>query len=231
MSKDKIMLCPECDLLLKPVPAQEGLKILCPRCGGVLDAPKKNSVEKVLALTSTGMLLYAPALFLPLLTFDAAGLESTGSIVDSCLALFHTGFYFTGLMVFLTAVFIPLVKLLVLFTVAGMIYTGRSTRKTAVLFRYYHHMDEWGMLEVYMIGVLVTIIKMLHMAKVEYDVGFYCFIGLLTATLASTAVLDKKYFWRKIDLQASEREKATGISSCAKKETLKPNTAAAGAHG
>ncbi len=207
MNIEEVVLCPECDLLLKPASVREGEKLLCPRCGAVLDSPKRNSVEKVLALTSSGLLLYAPAIFLPLLTFDAAGIESTGSIADSFMALINTHFYFTGVMVFLTAILIPLVKLLMLFTVAALIHTGRSTRKTAIMFRYYQHLDEWGMLEVYMIGILVTIIKMLHMAHVQYDVGFYCFIGLLTATLGSAAVLDENRFWKEIDHQAMESGK------------------------
>ncbi len=222
----KAILCPECDLLLEQASVREGEKLLCPRCGAVLDAPKKHSVEKVLALTSTGILLYAPAIFLPLLTFDAAGLESTGSIADSFMALMDTHFYFTGIMVFLTTIFIPLVKLMMLFAVAAVIQTGRSTRKTAVMFRYYQHMDEWGMLEVYMIGILVTIIKMLHIAHVQYDVGFYCFIGLLAATLGSAAVLDKSQFWKLIDRQATEKERAGGADPCGQKGVIPAETAA-----
>ncbi len=202
MKEEAIILCPECDLLLEALSVQEGEKLVCPRCGAVLDSPKKNSLEMVLALTATGILLYAPAIFLPLLTFDAAGLESSGTIADSFLSLMETHFYFAGIMVFLTAILIPLITLAMLFTVAALLYTGRATRKTAVLFRYCRYLDEWGMLEVYMIGILVTIIKMLHMVHVQYDVGFYCFIGLLSATLGSSALLDTNYFWKEIDRQA-----------------------------
>ncbi len=218
MNPKKIILCPECDLLLEMSSVEEGEKLLCPRCGAILGAPVKDSVEKVLALTSAGLLIYVPAIFLPLLTFDAAGIESSGSIADSFLALINTHFYFTGLMVFLTAILIPLVKLVMLFIVAASLYTGRSSRKTAVLFRLYHHLDEWGMLEVYMIGILVTIIKMLHMAHVNYDVGFYCFIGLLAATLGSAALMDKKLFWDEIDKQALAREQKEGILPCRRPE-------------
>jgi len=68
MKEESIILCPECDLLLEPLSVHEGEKLLCPRCMAVLDSPQKNSIEKVLALRVTGMLLYAPAIFLPLLT-------------------------------------------------------------------------------------------------------------------------------------------------------------------
>lgn len=207
---DSTILCPDCDLLQEKIPVDYGSKLVCPRCSCILLSPRENSVEKTMAMVIAGLLMYLPANFLPLLTFDAAGLKSTGSIWDSWLALAHGEFMFTGLMVLLTAVLIPLVKLLLLLVVTLSIHLGRSTRRTAALFRLYHHLDEWGMLEVYMIGILVTIIKMLHMAHVEYDTGFFCFIGLLAATLCSSAAMDRHLFWEEIGRQASEQEDGQG---------------------
>ncbi len=208
---ENILLCPDCDLILEKVPVEYGHKLLCPRCSCVLVSSKANSVEKTMALTIAGLLLYLPANFLPLLTFDAAGLKSTGSIWESWLSLSHSGFIFTGVMVLFTSILIPLVKLIMLFTVTFSIHTGRSSRITAVIYRWYHHLDEWGMIEVYMIGILVTIVKMLHMAHVEYDMGFLCFIGLLATTLSSSATMDQALFWREIDRQASEKEQGKKI--------------------
>ncbi len=203
---DSIILCPDCDLVLEKTPVEYGSRLVCPRCSCVLRSPRENSVEKTMALVVAGLLMYLPANFFPLLTFDAAGLRSSGSIWESWQALADGGFLFTGIMVLLTSILIPLVKLLLLLIVTVSIYTGRATRDTAIMFRWYHHLDEWGMLEVYMIGILVTIIKMLHMAHVEYDTGFFCFIGLLAATLCSSAAMDCNLFWKEIHRQASAQE-------------------------
>ncbi len=209
---DSVILCPDCDLMLEKVSVEYGNRLECPRCSCVLISPRENSVEKTMALVIAGLLMYLPANFLPLLTFDAAGLKSSGSIWDSWLALAESGFMFTGIMVLLTSIIIPLVKLLMLLCVTVRIRTGRAFRDTAVMFRWYHHLDEWGMLEVYMIGILVTIIKMLHMAHVEYDTGFFCFIGLLAATLCSSAAMDRNLFWREIDRQSCIQEQGEECS-------------------
>ncbi len=201
-----VILCPDCDLMLEKIPVEYGSRLVCPRCSCVLLSPRENSVEKTMALVIAGLFMYLPANFFPLLTFDAAGLRSSGSIWESWLALADSGFMFTGIMVLLTSIIIPLVKLLMLLCVTVRIHTGTATRDTAVTFRWYHHLDEWGMLEVYMIGILVTIIKMLHMAHVEYDTGFFCFIGLLAATLCSSAAMDRHLFWKEIHRQACSRE-------------------------
>ncbi len=204
---EKVILCPDCDLLLEKIPVENGCRLVCPRCSCVLLSPRENSIEKTLAMVLAGLFLYLPANFLPLLTFDAAGLKSSGSIWDSWLTLANTGYHFVGGMVLLTSIVVPLIKLLLLFTVTFTIFVGRASPVIARCYRVYHHLDEWGMLEVYMIGILVTIIKMLHLAHVQYDTGFFCFIGLMMATLCSSAAMDEHLFWDEIERQMQDSAK------------------------
>lgn len=67
------------------------------------------------------------------------------------------------------------------------------------LLRTAHHLDEWGMPEVYLIGILITIIKISSMATIHYDLGFFCFLFLVLMTIASEAALDSRTFWRNIE--------------------------------
>jgi paraquat-inducible protein A len=98
-----------------------------------------------------------------------------------------------------------------LFSVSLQLKIRLYSKSLPFLLRTAHHLDEWGMLEVYMIGILVTIVKMLHMAHVEYDMGFLCFIGLLATTLSSSATMDRALFWREIGRQASEKNQEEKI--------------------
>ena len=157
-----------------------------------------------MALALTGLLLFPPAVFLPLLTLDVLGLESSGSIFSSARAMVESGYLFTGVAVFVTSMVVPFIKLLLLFIVSVQIRMSRSGKSTICMFRAYKRLDEWGMLEVYMIGILVTIIKLLHMAKIQYDVGFFCFIGLLSATLLSSFFLDEVFYWSRMEAQAGQ---------------------------
>ncbi len=208
-AKEEVLVCPDCDLLLRAKKPRPGEKLYCPRCHCTLDAPVEDSVEKTMALSLTGLLLFPPAIFLPLLTLDILGLESTGSIFASAQAMVKSGFLFTGLAVYVTSIIVPFIKLLLLFVISAQIRFKRCDAGTIFMFKTYRRLDEWGMLEVYMIGILVTIIKLLHMAKIEYDVGFFCFIGLLCATLLSSSFLDENYFWNQIHLQTSQKAAST----------------------
>jgi len=60
-------------------------------------------------------------------------------------------------------------------------------------------MDEWGMPDVYLIALLVSIVKINSVATIDYNIGFFCFIFLVLMTRASTSTLDPEAFWQKIE--------------------------------
>lgn len=191
--------CPGCDLLLEEVPVPAGHVARCPRCDTRLRAPCKNTVINTLAMSATGLLIYLPAVFLPLMTLDTIGMKESASIVDGVVGFYNAGYPFVALIVLLTGVVFPLVKLSLIFGVSLLLRLGRLPRTMALWFRLFCHLDEWAMVEVYLIGILVTIIKIYHMAHVTYGIGFFCFIGLAVATIGTTVVLDKDVFWRYFD--------------------------------
>ena len=48
-----------------------------------------------------------------------------------------------------------------------------------LFYRIYHHLRDWGMLEVYFMGVLVAIVKLVDLAELTIGLGLFCFISLL----------------------------------------------------
>ena len=133
------------------------------------------------------------------MTLDTLGLEKSGSISQGVISLYQHDYFFVAIMVALTSLVFPLIKLTLLFLVSLSLKLGWHSRLLPLGLRSYGHLDEWGMLEVYMLGILVTIIKMYHLAHIQYDAGFFCFIALLGTALGSSVVLDEHLFWRLIE--------------------------------
>ncbi|MDD5412330.1 MAG: paraquat-inducible membrane protein A, partial [Methylobacter sp.] len=61
MSKIEFDACPECDLLLNTALPAIGEKAHCPRCGYLLQRPRKQSIERTFALSIAGLILIFPA--------------------------------------------------------------------------------------------------------------------------------------------------------------------------
>jgi paraquat-inducible protein A len=194
-----LLACPDCDILLQKNHLKPGSKACCPRCGHILHVPVKDSVEKALVCSLTGLLLFLPAIFLPIMTLDTMGLEQAGSIYDAIIVVYGSGYRFVAFMVALTSIIFPLVKFLLIFFIAFNLRIKRYPESLPKLMRCYKHIDEWGMLEVFMVGILVAIIKLHHMAHIHYDFGFACFVALLIMAMYASVTMDEHEFWDRIE--------------------------------
>ncbi len=192
--------CPACDLLLTDQPAAAGKTQRCPRCGTALNDRGSGNVESVLALCLTGLLLYLPAMLMPLMSISMMGHTDAANLVEGVAGLFLQGYWPLALVFSFTAVLAPLLNLLLLGTVAFALHFKRGPReRVARALRWYGHLREWGMLEVYMIGILVAAIKLLNMADVRYGFGLAAFVGLLACTLAAAALFNRDLAWQRIE--------------------------------
>lgn len=196
-----ITACHGCDLLLDPGDLLPGSASYCPRCGAKIHAPKADSVHRTLALALTAWLAGVPAVFLPLMTLNVLGIQGRGSIFDTSVLLYRQGYLFVSATVFLTAVCLPLVNPALLFLLALLVKVKRHPRVQAWLLRTFQFLEEWGMAEVYLIGILVTLIKVYSMASIALNLGFYCFVAAVVMNICALSALDKPYFWSRIGAQ------------------------------
>lgn len=199
LATSDLVACPDCDKLLEKQDIPDNKAVQCPRCGSLLHTTIAHSLQKAIALSLAGLIIYIPAITLSIMTFTVAGLKGSGSVVDAMLALFEGDYYFVGLMVLLVSIVFPLLKLGLLFLSSVSIAFGRTSKNVVAMFRLYNHLSEWGMVEVYMLGILVSIIKMYSMAMIHYDIGFFCFIGLVILTVWSSTVVDDYRYWILIE--------------------------------
>ncbi len=199
------LLCSSCDLLMADVTPPPGHTVRCPRCGRRLHKWKTNSIEKTLAISLTGLLLYLPANFMPLLTLDILGMNTSSSLFASTLSMFDQGQYIVGILIVLCGFFLPLLLLALIFSVSLALYRGWRHPWVARALTYIHHLREWAMVDVYLIGVFVTIIKMSHMATISCDIGLFCFIGLVVSTIGALSAMDRRLFWSRLEPEGDQR--------------------------
>ncbi|WP_136808671.1 PqiA/YebS family transporter subunit [Desulfosediminicola flagellatus] len=196
---NNLSACPQCDLLLQNVLAPPNHTTSCPRCGCVIRRNHSGSLEKTLALAITGLLLYVPAIFLPLITLKKLGMSEQANVLDTIIHFYESGYYFVSAMTLMSAAFMPLCLLGMVVTIALQLKRGKASARTARIFRYYIHLEEWAMVEVYLFGILVTIFKMADGADIIYNIGFFAFIVLVFIALGISVVMDKALFWELLE--------------------------------
>lgn len=171
----------------------------CGRCGTVLSRSYHNSIDRVAALSFAGLLLYPLAMFLPLMTLSSLGMKEQSSVVETCIGFYTNGYYLVSVITFLTAVIVPFLKIFIPFVISLCLKSGRNPPGLIAAFKFHKHLEEWGMVEVYLLGILITLIKMGDVASVHFNLGFFSFIGLVLLSMSVSVFLDRKLFWYRLD--------------------------------
>lgn len=195
---DELVACHECDLLMRKPHLAHGEKALCPRCGYELYAHRYNVVERSLALVIAALLLYIPANFLPIMQLHLLGRTSDDTVWSGVLGLFNTGMPGIAVVVFLCSMGIPLLKLLCQLAVLLSIRWNIGRSYGLLLYRIYHHLRDWGMLEVYLMGVLVAIVKLADLAELSLGLGLACFVSLLLVQVLLEVVMSPHQIWQAL---------------------------------
>ncbi len=191
------MACHECDLLMRKPQLSDGERAECPRCGFELYSHNTQVVRRSLALVIAALLLYIPANFLPIMQINVLGQTSEDTVWSGVISLYAAGGLLKSiaLVVFLCSMVIPLIKLMMQMAVLLSIRWNVGRSYGLLLYRMYHLLREWGMLEVYLMGILVSIVKLADIASPTLDVGLGCFIALLLAQVWLEVTMSPHQIW------------------------------------
>ena len=190
--------CPECDLLLKRAALEIGEKAHCPRCGFLLSRQRKQSIERSFALSIASLILIFPANLLPMVSVKIIGNTSNGTLWSGVIVLFEENMWEVAIMVCLASIVFPILHISLSLLISGHLYFNRPHRYLARWMRWMQHLDEWVMLEVYMMGIIVACVKLLSIAELKFGLVLYAFIALLIITSMLASSLDKTLFWQRI---------------------------------
>ena len=199
--------CPECDLLLNQTQPEPGDKAHCPRCGYLLQRPHKHSVERTLALSVAGLILIVPANFLPMLGVKILGKSQEGNLWSGVIALFKEDMWAVAIMVMLSSVLLPLLNMCLAFLIGLHLFKNRSNRFLAAWMRWYQHLNEWAMIEVYALGIIVACVKLADLADLKFGFGLFAFVGLLIINTLLANEFDSQSFWLAIARQQQRERK------------------------
>ncbi|MEQ6328872.1 paraquat-inducible protein A [Pseudomonas chengduensis] len=195
---EQLVACHECDLLMRKPVLQDGESAECPRCGYELFSHRHRVVRRSLALVLTALLLYVPANFLPIMQLNLLGQTSQDTVWSGVIGLYESGMQGIAAVVFLCSMAVPLLKLLCQLLVLLSIRMDFGRSYGLLLYRIYHHMREWGMLEVYLMGILVAMVKLMDLADLSLGLGLFCFIALLLVQVWLEVTMSPHQIWEAL---------------------------------
>lgn len=191
----KARACHECDLLQQIPTLKHGEVARCQRCGALLKRVHANSVERSLALAITGLILFLVANMFPLISLKALGVAQHGTLFSATMALFNADMPFLGMLMLFTTILFPLFSLLGTIYVLSTIRLNRLTPSVAPLFRFLRSTEAWGMLEIFLLALIVAAVKLVDITEVIPGISLYAFIMLILTLSTLSLSLDPDDVW------------------------------------
>ena len=208
LADDRLVACPDCDLLQRLPELSPGASARCPRCDKELWRRAVDSLDRPLALALAAAMLYLVANSVPMLGLTAVGHAASTTVIGGARQLWTDGREAVAVLVLFTAVLAPALQ--IGFMLAIVLAARRDVPPgwVRVLLRHHPTTRLWSMIEVMMLGVLVALIKIADYAKVVPGLALYCLGALVFLLAAMQASFDRREVWAKVEWVSRAPRKA-----------------------
>jgi paraquat-inducible protein A len=210
----EIIACHHCDHRYRYEAIPFGGKASCRRCGALLYLHIPDSLDRCLALYLTALLLFILANSFPFLSLELAGRIQVNTLISGGLAMHQMGMSDLAVLIFLTSIGFPLI------TIVGMLYLlipirlGYKPLALGEVYRLIEAINPWSLVSVFMLGVLISIVKLQDLANVIPGISLYALVGLLITFAAARANFDPAVLWSQIKYRQPDINVAATLVNC-----------------
>ncbi|KAF3998351.1 paraquat-inducible protein A [Glaciimonas immobilis] len=190
-----LIACEGCDAVYQKRALQHREVAVCLRCGAELERDFTHTRARILPLSVAGLIMFIIANAFPIVQIELQGLHNQTTLFGAVLALYKEGMSLVAFLVLATTIFSPMMQLVILIYVLIPRTSAERPPGFGWLVRAMQTLRPWGMIEVFLLGVLVAIVKLSNMATVLPGTALWAFAAL-TILLTAIISFDPRYLWQ-----------------------------------
>lgn len=191
------LVCHDCDWVMERPTLADHETAHCPRCGARVQTPRTPDSESLMAWSLASLLMLGVGLHFEFLSFETRGVGQTITLFDTATALLEGQYVFLAGLIGLTTVILPALYLLSVFYVSLSRKLGRVLPDAEVMSRLLGWIRPWMMSDVFLVGVLIGLIKIVSLAHIETGPSFWAFGVYLLMFLKVTTDFEPSTFWEQ----------------------------------
>ena len=188
---DEIIECYNCGLFIKKheyITATQR----CPRCNSKIKTQNKHSFDSLYYAVSA-LLLFGILNVYPIITLNINENELKATLIGTVSILLEQNFFFVALVVFFTIILAPILNSLVIIFAFIQEKTRIRLFTDTLLHDSFHFFKHWGFIEVFVISIIVTYIKLIGMvSSTKFDIGFYIMLAYIFCFYMSNLKFEDK---------------------------------------
>lgn len=194
-----LIVCHACDLVHRFDKIAAPARVRCARCRAELYRTTDGDIDTAIAWAASALVLFIVANVYPLVALKVNGTTRDATLVGAALGLYRQGYASIAAVVFFTTVLVPLTEIATYLYVLVPLRVNRRAAGLNVLLRVLTPLRAWGLVEVFMLGALVALVKLAAMATVVPQVALISYGLLMLALAALTYETPTEQFWQWVE--------------------------------
>jgi paraquat-inducible protein A len=195
-----LLSCPDCDALFSAPVVRENERVICPQCQANLFSRRPNFVHRAAALVFAAALFFILANAFPFLTLQANYRQSSMHLVGCVSGLDAQGFHLLAAMVGVFTLAAPTLLIAGLLYILVPLLRGRRLPWALPFCRAIREARSWSMVEVFLLGVVVSLLKLGTVATLTLGTSFWAFVGLMVCLIAALTLIDYAELWEQLEV-------------------------------
>jgi len=196
---DELIACPDCDALFSAPVLKNAQRIDCPHCQHRISEKKAGTLQRSAAFASAAAVLFVVAHFFPFLSIEVGSRGNQTALFGSVWALYTNGSPGLACMVAIFIIAAPAAAIIGILYVLLPLLMGRKVIGATTVCRLVFDTLPWNMIEVFMLGILVSLLKLAKLATVHLGISFWAFAVLILCVTASFSAVDRLDLWRRLE--------------------------------
>ncbi len=200
LNSDDQVACHFCDALHHAPDLEEGDTALCKNCGFVLFRNRKNSLNRVASYSIAALIFTVLVHSFPILTMSLVGNRTELTLIEAIYELMVLHEYALAVLVTVVTIISPLLLMGGLLYISISLLMNRLLPHTKILNVWVQKAQPWAMLEVFLLGFIVSLLKLGHLAELHFGIGLWALVCLVFCMSAAIAAVDRRELWDRLEL-------------------------------
>ncbi len=201
LNTSNLVICEYCDAVHARVLLRRKETAHCQHCGSELYRHPRLDIDMMMALTAASAIMFIIANCYPIVALDMQGLSNQATLWETILFTLDSNVGAIAVLAAASAFFFPLIQIILFSYVLIPLRAGRKPAAFAGAMHALRQLQPWSMVEVFMLGAVVSVVKLTAVADVAPQIGLWGF-AVLTLLLTMLSSFDLHELWD----QAAELE-------------------------
>ena len=201
----QLIACEECGLVSELPIVQEGQVAKCPRCAHTLSSLSVQPCQKLIAYSIGCLVMLVISLSFPFMSFSVKGITQQIYLFNTVAMLEAFEQSALALLLLLTVLALPAAYLIAVSCLYFRIWQKgnkpnaiHTSSKLLRLCKWLFKIEPWLMTDVFLIGVLVSLVKISSMAEIGLGSSFWAFCVYTVLVVKTLSLVDRFWIWNQL---------------------------------